>query len=120
VLEALADRASNAIRVHHFRREGDVRKWALAFPKRQIESALTRSLGEAVPAPAIVDFLTWRPGGYKGLWGKPLATVPGEPAVSSSDKHTPPGSQIPSSRTASTTLRNSTIEPSPVRFTMRP
>ena len=81
VLEALADRAARSLRVRRFRGEADVRLWALAFPKTQVKAVLQRALGEAFPVAPSVEFLSWRPGGYKGLWGKPLAPVPGENAV---------------------------------------
>jgi hypothetical protein len=81
VFQALAHRTAESLRVRRVKGEAEVRAWALAFPRRQLETVLKQALGEAIPAAAIVEFVSWRPGGYKGLWGKPLAAVPGENVV---------------------------------------
>jgi hypothetical protein len=80
VLETLAEKASATMCVDTFRGVKEVRLWALAFSKRQIQTVLERALGD-VPASLIVDFLTWRPELQRGLWGSPLVAVPDEDSV---------------------------------------
>lgn len=53
----------------------NVRKTALAFRKHEIETTLSDALAVCPSvAVAIIEFLTWSPTGYKGLWGAPLLT----------------------------------------------
>ncbi|WP_123834418.1 hypothetical protein [Methylobacterium currus] len=60
----------------------DVRGWACVLRRSDLVSVLidalecTKQVSECV-----VEFLTWAPGVYKGLWGAPIVQIPGRQEV---------------------------------------
>ena len=56
-----------------------VERAALCVTKAELVDVLKRALGyDAATAEAVIQFLTWTPNVYKGLWGAPLIPIPGE------------------------------------------
>lgn len=60
-----------------FHDETTVRLWSLAVERSELADVISRALGIDLPvAYELIDFLTWRPGTYRGIWGSPLVPVP--------------------------------------------
>jgi hypothetical protein len=56
-----------------------VERAALCIARSELIDVFRQALGyEIAKAEAVLEFLTWRPDGYKGLWGAPLIPIPSE------------------------------------------
>jgi len=56
----------------------NVRKWALVAHRQELVDVLIRSLElSSSRAESVIEFLSWKKGTYKGLWGAPLVPIPG-------------------------------------------
>ena len=56
-----------------------VERAALCVTREELVTLLQRALGyDATTCEAVINFLSWTPATYKGLWGAPLIPIPGE------------------------------------------